>query len=128
MKTYPRTWTILLSAITAAGLLMPSVPSVAKTKYVTRTVTTTRFVRTGFSLQGRVMHDTNLIRRSLILMGDDGIRRRIDVRKGIPVFDDRTGKRLSVHELHNGDRIRISGFQTDVKRWEANRIDMMAKG
>ena len=73
------------------------------------------------------MHDTNLVRRSIIMIGDDGVRRRIDVPKRTLVFDASTGKQLSVHELHKGDRFRILGVQTDEKRWRANRIELLDK-
>lgn len=97
---------------------------------VTTTTTTSaaRFVTRDFSIQGRVMHDTNNVRRSFVMRGNDGVRRRIDVPRNIRVLDNRTGKRLSVHELHNGDHIRVSGRQTDRQRWRAHQIRLLAKG
>jgi hypothetical protein len=85
------------------------------------------FVRQNFGFTGKVQHDTNLLRRSLTMIRDDGVRVRIDVPKNAFVYDARTGKKLSVHELHDGDIIRVLGVQTDVKRWEANRIELTMK-
>src|SRR5687767_10840564 len=54
--------------------------------------TRTRFVRRDFNFTGRVRHDTNLFRRSIVIDSSDGIRRRIDVPRDIRVIDGRTGK------------------------------------
>jgi hypothetical protein len=140
MKRAPFLMSVLFISATLSGALALSSPDAsARTYRRTETVTTrrngrvvnrrtTRFVRRDFSFTGRVKHDTNMFRRSIVIIGSDGIRRRIDVPRDTPVYDNRVRKSISIHDIHNGDWIRITGVQTDRKRWRADRITLLRKG
>lgn len=71
---------------------------------------------------GRIMDDTDYTNRR-ITVNSNGVERRIDVPSSATLTHG--SAKLSVHELHEGDIVRVSAVRTDVDRWRALRVDVL---
>jgi len=73
-------------------------------------------------LTGRIVDDTDLTSRR-ILIDKDGVEYRVDVPRNAMVYQ--AGARASLHDLREGDVVRVTATPTDDKRWRASRVDVI---
>jgi len=79
-----------------------------------RTQPSSRLVFTG-----RITDDTDYTNRRLTVTSN-GVERRLDVPRDTPVFHANTP--ATVHDLREGDTVRVSAVRTAPDRWKALRI------
>jgi hypothetical protein len=89
--------------------------------------TITRKTSTSRLLTGIVEHDTNRVERRISVKTPDGEVRRIDVPKGINIIDSTSLSHLSVHELDDGDYVRVLAQPSGPGRWRADRIHLLVR-
>jgi len=76
----------------------------------------------AFVFTGRITDDTDLTSRR-ILVTKDGIEHRVDVPRDAFVYQ--AGERASIHDLREGDLVRVTAARVEETRWRATRIDVL---
>jgi len=90
--------------------------------YPARTGDSAAFVERGLTLVGRVTDDTGPLQTTRKVRVDiGGDHWTLDVPKDAVVVDE-AGKEISVHEIHHGQWLQVTGFQTGDDRMRVARL------
>lgn len=96
-------------------------------------VTTTRrtfpetrntFVPNGsYYFTGKVIGGANDLTNRSITIDHNGVSRRVHVPREATVVH--AGEKMSMHELRNGDLVRVLAVRTNSDRWNASRVELL---